>query len=177
MGRLGLSSCGVKPLFFMAITKEKKVEIIDKVKKAIADSQSVVFVNFAGLSVNEATILRQELRDNEVGYMVAKKTLLTKVFNESGIGGQLPNLDGEIAIAYGQDLVAPAKGIYGFKERTKKLDIVGGVFEGAFMDKGSMEEIAQIPSREILYGKLANVINSPIQGFVIALDQLAQSKA
>jgi len=161
----------------MAITKEKKVEITKKLKKALTDSQSVVFVNFAGLSVNEDTNLRRELRENEVGYVVAKKTLIKRALNEAGASGEMPELPGEIALAYGEDLVAPAKGIYEFSQKSKKLEILGGIFEGAFMDKASMTEIAEIPPREILYGKFANVINSPIQGFVIALDQLAQAKS
>lgn len=177
MRSIGSKRAANKPLFFMAITKEKKAEILKKLKQSLADSKTAVFVNFAGLSVNEATELRRELRNMEVGYMVAKKTLIKRALNETGASGEMPELPGEVAVAFGVDLVAPAKGVYDFGQKSKKLDILGGIFEGSFMDKASMMEIAEIPPREILYGKLANVINSPIQGLVIALDQLAEKKA
>ncbi|MDQ5889956.1 MAG: large subunit ribosomal protein [Patescibacteria group bacterium] len=161
----------------MALTKEKKSQILDKVKKAVADSASVVFVNFHGLPVNLADDLRGNLRNSDTSYMVAKKTLAKLALSSSNIEGEMPELPGEIALAYGSDLLSPAKAVFDFgKKNPEMIKIVGGVFEGRFMDANSMIEIAKIPPKEVLYGQFVNVINSPIQGLVIALDQFAKKQ-
>ena len=89
----------------------------------------------------------------------------------------MPVLDGEVGIAYGTDLIAPAREIYAFQKKFKQgVSIVGGVFEGKFMTKAEMEGIALIPPLDTLRGMFLNVINSPIQGFVVALDHIAKKK-
>jgi large subunit ribosomal protein L10 len=161
----------------MAITKEKKKEIIAKVKNAVDSSGSVVFVNFHGLCVSDTTKLRKNLRDEGVGYTVAKKTLIKKVLGESKIEGDTPILDGELAIAYSKDLIAPARGVYDFKKEHKDgIALLGGIFEGRYMNKEEITEIASIPPTPVLYGQFVNLINSPIQGFVAALGAIADKK-
>ncbi|MEK7136397.1 MAG: 50S ribosomal protein L10 [Patescibacteria group bacterium] len=161
----------------MALTREKKSVILEKVKKAVKSAQSIAFVNFHGLSVSGADDLRKGLREVGVGYSVAKKTLVRLALADSGIAGNLPDLPGEIAIAYGDDLIAPAKGVYDFgKKNNDTVKIVGGVFEGRFMDADEMLAVAKIPGREVLYGQFVNLINWPIQGLVVALDAIAEKK-
>lgn len=161
----------------MAINKEKKKEIVVKVKDAVDSADSVVFVNFHGLGVSDTTQLRKNLRDGGVGYTVAKKTLIKKVLGESKVEGDIPSLDGELAIAYGKDLIAPARGVYEFqKDHKDSMTILGGVFEGRYMNKEEMMDIATIPPTPVLYGQFVNLINSPIQRFAVVLDQIAQAK-
>jgi len=160
----------------MAITKDKKKSILDRLD-AIKSSESVVFVNFKGLPVSATTQMRQELSQNSVSYYVAKKTLVTKAFTEAGIDGEMPQIEGELAVAYGNDATGPAREIFAFQKKYDgKVSIVGGVFEHKFMDKAQMEEIAKIPSMHVLRGMFVNVINSPIQGLVIALSAIADKK-
>lgn len=160
----------------MPITKEQKKETLEKIKGAIKDSSSVVFVNFHGLGVAQSSEMRRALRGNGVGYFVAKKTLIKKALeNASDIGSVLPELGGEVAIAYGNDPIAPAREVYAFQKKFDgKLAILGGIFEGAFRDKDSMMSIATIPSLQVLYGQFVNLINSPIQGLVLALNAIAE---
>lgn len=161
----------------MAISRDKKVEILGKLKTATEKANTMVFVNFHAVPVVLATEIRKSLRDNGVGYFVAKKTLIKKAFGEKGFGGSIPDLPGEIAVAYGADQIAPAKGIYDYQKKNPDLlKIVGGVFEGNFVDAQMMTSIAAIPPREILYGMFVNIINSPIQGLVLALDAIAKKK-
>lgn len=161
----------------MAITKEKKVEILGKLKDATSKEGTLVFVNFHAVPVVLATEIRKSLRENGVNYFVAKKTLIKKAFGEKGYAGTMPELPGEIAVAYGVDPIAPAKGIYDYQKKNQELlKIVGGVFENKFMNAAEMMNIATIPGRETLYGMFVNVINSPIQGLVIALDAIAKKK-
>jgi len=160
----------------MAITKAKKGEILEKLKD-IAGKESVVFVNFNGLPVTETAEMRSKLRASDVSYYVAKKTLVKKAFGESSVEGDLPELNGELAIAYSDDLTASAREIFAFqKEHKDMLSIQGGVFENKFLSKSEMEEIAMIPGTDVLMGMFVNVINSPIQGFVVSLKAIADKK-
>lgn len=161
----------------MALTKEKKREVENKVREIADSSRSLVFVNFHALKVSEARELRGELRGQEVGYYVAKKTLIKRALADQGYEGELPDLEGECALAYSTDLLAPAREIYRFhKSHPEHLSIMGGVFDGRYMSKEEMEEIASIPGREVLIGQFVNLINSPIQQFVTALDRVAEQK-
>jgi len=160
----------------MAITKDKKKSILERLE-TIKNNPTVVFVNFKGLPVSETTSIRTELAKSDVSYYVAKKTLVKKAFTEAGIEGDMPKLDGELAVVYGNDATGPAREIFAFQKKFDgKINILGGVFEQSFVNKSQMEEIAKIPSLHTLRGMFVNVINSPIQGFVIALNAIADKK-
>lgn len=159
----------------MARTKEQKKEIIEKLQTVMTGAKSLVFVNFHGLTVKEATEMRKALKKEGVTFVVAKKTLVEKALESRGYSGTMPSLVGEFGLAYGADLVAPARGIYEFQKKFKdKAKIVGGVFENGYMDEAQMTAIAAIPPLQTLYGMFVNIINSPIQGMVIALDQMSK---
>ena len=161
----------------MAINKAKKETILSKLEGVKGEADSIVFVKFNGMTVANTTAMRETLRQKGVGYFVAKKTLMKRTFGES-YTGTMPQLDGEIAIAYSTDAIAPAQNIKEFAGKYKdSLSIVGGVFQGVFKDKAEMTEIASIPPLQVLRGMFVNVLNSPIQGMVIALDAIAEKKA
>lgn len=161
----------------MAITKAKKQDILVKLETVRDSSESIVFVHYKGLTVANTTAMRKELREKGVGYFVAKKTLMKKAFGTT-FTGEMPNLDGEIAVAFSTDAIAPAQSIKEFSGKFKdNLAIVGGVFQGVFKSKEEMVEIASIPPLQTLRGMFVNVINSPIQGLVISLDAIAAKKS
>lgn len=162
----------------MPITKEKKREIIENLKNILKDSKSIVFVNFHGLPVSNETEVRTKLYIDNIGYLVAKKTLVKRALIDQKISGETPELNGELALVYGgEDITAPARGIHEFIKKNKdNISILGGIFEGKFMNKEEMTEIAAIPRIEVLYGQIVNLINSPIQGFVMALSQITEKK-
>lgn len=168
----------------MARTKEQKKEILEKLHSIMDKAQSLVFVNFHGLKVSDSTAMRRALKSEKVGFFVTKKTLTERALGEKKYAGVMPDLIGEFALAYsdtaevGGDLVAPARGVYEFQKKSKdQVSIVGGVFEGRFMNREEMTAIAAIPPLETLYGMFVNVINSPIQGLVVALDQIGKKKS
>ena len=142
------------------LIKTKKAEIIKNLEKEIKESQSVVFVNFHGLNVADETVLRRNLRNQEVQYRVSRKTLLKRALAGKA-EGSVPELSGEVAIAYSaKDQVAPAREIYNFQKTHKGLlSILGGIFEGKFIEGAKMQEIAMIPSREVLCAQFVNLIN------------------
>lgn len=162
----------------MAVSKEKKGEILSKLKKIVKDSASVVFINFHGLPVTDSSNIRKTLRANGVGYTVAKKSLTRKALAEGGIEGTMPDMPGELGIVYGTDPIESARGVYEFQKKLdKKIQIVGGVFENRFMNQSEMLVISQIPGLKTLQAQFVNLINSPIQRLAIVLDAIAQVKS
>ncbi len=169
----------------MAISKQKKQEIVKKVGDIIDTSVFVVFVRFSGLSVSSANEMRRALREQGVGYTVAKKTLVKRALKDRKIKGDLPELEGELALAYlptealageGGDITAPAKGIALFQKKFKDAVMpLGGVFEMSYLEMSQVKTFASIPSQGVLYGQLVTVINAPIQQTVQVLNGIAQS--
>jgi large subunit ribosomal protein L10 len=161
----------------MARTKTAKKEIVEKVKTIVDGAKSLVFVNVHGLKVADTTAMRKKLKSDKVGFFVAKKTLSKIALNEKNFSGNMPELVGEFGMAYGEDLVAPARSIFEFQNKHKgMINIVGGVFEGKYMSKEEMIAIASIPPANVLHGMFVNIINSPIQRFVIALNEISKKK-
>lgn len=161
----------------MAITKAKKQTIVASFADMLKDAQSVAFVQFNKLTVKEANALRRSLRAEGVEYKVGKKTLLKRVLSDMGITGELPALEGEIAIAASPDLLAPARLVYEFQKTHKDMiSLVGGIFEGVYKDQASMMMIATIPPREVLLSQIAYLLKSPIQRLAIAVNEVAKSK-
>ncbi|HEX8993698.1 MAG TPA: 50S ribosomal protein L10 [Candidatus Paceibacterota bacterium] len=160
----------------MAITKEKKEQIVGKVGEIAKDSTTIVFANFKGLSVAQQTEMRRALRGQGVGYTVAKKTLIKKALGGSA-EGQMPEFRGEVALAYGKDELAPARELAVFvKKFPEQLAFAGGVFGGRFVDAPEMKAIAAIPPLQTLRGMFVNIINSPIQRFAVVLNEVAKTK-
>ena len=161
----------------MAINKEKKKKIVNDVSDVLKGADSVVFVNFHGLPVADTTILRKTLKGHGIGYLVSKNTLAKRALNDAKIEGALPSMEGELALAYGKDLIAPAREVYAFQKKYPNfIQIIGGIFEKRYMNKEEMTDIATIPTLRVLYGQVVNLINSPIQQFVMALGQIAKAK-
>lgn len=160
----------------VAITKAKKEEILSKLSGIKDEADSIVFVNFNALGGTNVTAMRAKLRAEGVGFFVAKKTLIKRAF-DGAFEGTMPALDGEIAVAYSTDAIAPAQNIKEFTAQFKdSLAIAGGVFQGVYKNKEEMTEIASIPALPVLRGMFVNVINSPIQGLAIVLDAYANKK-
>ena len=150
--------------------------MVKEFEKVIKASESVVFVNFHGLKVSDETVLRRELRNQNVGYKIGRKTLLARALKGKA-EGVLPELSGEVAIAYSKDQTASPREVYNFGKTHKGLlSILGGIFEGKFVDSTRMTEIATIPSREVLLSKIAVLLKLPIQRLAIAVNEVAKTK-
>lgn len=172
-------------------TRKQKEEIVEKLGSTLKSGISSVFVHFADLSVADETVMRRHLRSENVSYVVAKKTLIRRALEnlghlpapgtarQAGKHEDVP-LKGEVAIAtgIGDDVTGAARLVHEFgKKFAGKLSIIGGLFEGRLIGQEEMQEIATIPSMQVLRGMFANVIHSPIQGLVIALNSIAENKS
>lgn len=159
------------------LTKSDKEEIVSGLADATSSSKGVVFVNFHGLNVTDEFALRRQLREQGVSYKVARKTLLKRAFQDKA-EGEMPELTGEVAVAYSEDPTSPAREIHNFaKGKEGVLKILGGIFEGKFQPGAFMQEIATIPSKEVLLSKLAFLFKSPMQRLAIGISEVAKKKA
>ncbi len=158
------------------LQKSKKEKIIKDLEATIKGSESLVFMNFHGLKVSDETILRRDLRKQGVGYKVSRKTLLARALKGKA-EGEIPELAGEVAIAYSKDEIAGPREIYNFQKTHKGiLDILGGIFEGKFIGKNMMVELAMIPAKEVLLSKLVFLLKSPMQRLVLAVNEVTKKK-
>lgn len=161
----------------MSQNKENKKEIVSNLKEIFKGAKSLVFVNFHGLKVSQSSELRKNLRKEGLNYLVAKKTLIKKALEGAPLKGDIPALDGEVALAYGNDLISPSREVYEFQKKNKEnISILGGIFDGEYKNQEEMTSIASIPTTQVLYGQFVNLINSPIQGFVMVLNEIAKQK-
>ena len=150
--------------------------MVKELEGTIKESKSLVFVNFHGLKVNDETVLRRNLRKESVGYKVSRKTLLARALKGKA-EGEIPELAGEIAIAYSKDEIASPREIYNFQKTHKGiLNILGGIFEGKFVNAAYMTELAMIPNREVLLSKIAYLLKSPMQRLAIAVNEVVKKK-
>ena len=162
----------------MAITKEKKGEIVAKVRDIAGKAKTIVFANFKRLPVNDQNAMRKALRAEGVGYTIAKKTLLKLALDEQKYEGTLPELSGEIAIAYGEDELAPAREVAAFvKKFPEQLAFMGGIFGGKYVNRDEIISIAAIPGMDALRAQFVQLINSPRQRFAVVLNAKADKQA
>ena len=156
---------------------ELKKPVIDEIAANIADAQSVVIVDYCGLTVEEDTRLRKELRENDIIYKVYKNTMMNFAFKGTDCESLSQHLEGPNAIAISKtDATAPARILAKFAKDAKALEIKAGIVEGTYYDATGMEAISKIPSREELLGKLLGSIQSPIANFARVISQIAEAK-
>ena len=151
--------------------------MIRELEGAISRSESLVFVNFHGLKVSDETVLRRDLRAQDVNYKVSRKTLLARALVGKA-EGEIPELAGEVAIAYSKDAIATPREVYNFQKTHKgMLNILGGIFNGKFVTGAYMMELATIPTKEVLLSKLAFLFKSPMQRLALAVSEIAKKPA
>lgn len=154
---------------------ELKKPIVEEISENIKDAQSVVLVDYRGLTVEEDTKLRKELRNAGITYKVYKNTMMNFAFKGTDFEQLSDQLEGPSAIAISKDdATAPARVIAKFAKNAPALEIKAGVVEGTLYDAKGMEAIAKIPSREELLSKFLGSIQSPITNFARVMNQLAE---
>ncbi|MCQ2539394.1 MAG: 50S ribosomal protein L10 [Acetatifactor sp.] len=157
---------------------ELKQPIVEEISAKIADAQSVVLVDYRGLTVEQDTELRKQLREAGVTYKVYKNTFMTRAFKGTAFEGLAPYLEGPSAMALSTtDATAPARVLAEFAKKANKLEIKGGVVEGNVYDAQGMAAIASIPSRDVLISKLLGSLQSPIANFARVVNQIAEKQA
>ena len=154
---------------------ELKKPVVEEISANIKDAQSVVLVDYRGLTVEQDTQLRKNLREAGVSYKVYKNTMMNFAFKGTDFEGLAPYLNGPSAMAYSStDATAPARVLAEFAKKADKLEIKAGVVEGTVYDAAGMAKIADIPSREVLLSRLLGSMQSPITNLARVLNQIAE---
>lgn len=154
---------------------ELKQPVVEEISANLKDAQSVVLVDYRGLTVEQDTQLRKQLREAGVTYKVYKNTMMNFAFKGTDYEGLAPYLEGPSAVAISsEDATAPARILSKFAKSANALEIKGGVVEGIVYDAKGIASIASIPSREELLSKLLGSMKSPITNFARVMNQLAE---
>ena len=154
---------------------ELKQPIIQEISENIKDAQSVVVVDYRGLTVAQDTELRKTLREADVTYKVYKNTLVKRAIAGTEFESLSDSLEGPNAFAISKtDATAPARILAKFAKTAPALELRAGVVEGNFYDEAGMKAIATVPSREELLSKLLGSLQSPITNLARVLNQIAE---
>lgn len=154
----------------MSKNQESKALVVAEIQKTWEASHSVVLVDYRGLTVEEDTELRRQMRAAGVQYQVLKNTLIHRATDNLGIEGLSGVLNGPTAVAFGlSDAVAPAKVLSEFIKKTKKMEIKCGVLENKVITPAGVQALADLPPREVLIAKMLGSMNAPITGLVTVL--------
>ena len=154
---------------------ELKQPIVEEISANIKDAQSVVLVDYRGLTVEQDTNLRKQLREAGITYKVYKNTMMNFAFKGTDCASLAPYLEGPSAIAISStDATAPARILCKFAKDANKLEIKAGIVEGMAYDAAGIAEIAKIPSREELLSRLFGSMQSPVANFARVMNQLAE---
>lgn len=154
---------------------ELKKPIVDEISAVIKDAQTVVLVDYRGLTVEQDTALRKQLREAGVNYKVYKNTFMNFAFKGTECEGLTDLLEGPSALATcDTDATAAARVLCKFAKTAPKLEVKGGVVEGKVYDAKGIEQISNIPTREELLARLFGSMKSPITNFARVLKQIAE---
>lgn len=156
---------------------EIKKPVVDEIKGYVADTKSIVLVDYLGLTVEQDTELRKKLREAGVAYKVYKNTMLNLAFEGTVYAELAKHLEGPTAVAFGlEDATAPARVLAEVAKTAPALEFKAGVVDGSYYDAEGMQAIATIPSREVLISKLLGSLQSPITNFARVLKQIAEKQ-
>jgi large subunit ribosomal protein L10 len=155
---------------------QEKADAIDDLADRLTRAKLAILTDYRGLDVAGLQGLRATLRPLNAEFRIAKNTLTRIASEKAGIDGLTPMLDGPLALVLAfDDVVAPSKAISDFARSSRILTIKGGVLENAIVSAKQIEDLATLPSRDELLGKLLGLLNSPIQGLVNALSSPSRS--
>lgn len=152
---------------------EIKKQQVEEVKQKFEKAESIVFYDYRGLTVQEVSELRNDFRDAGIEYKVIKNNILRRAVKENNIEGLDEILTGPTAAAIGyDDPVSGAKVLVNFIKKVKKTEIKVGILNGKVVNIDEIKQLANLPSREELLGKLAGSLNAPIAGLAMALNAI-----
>jgi large subunit ribosomal protein L10 len=155
------------------LNRDQKAAVIDEVAAQITESEAVFAVDYRGISVPQAAQLRVTLREADASFRIVKNTLSERAADKAGAEGLKELLDGPTAMTFVRgDAAAAAKALRDFHRATQLLVFKGGWMNGAPLTGDEIQAIAQLPSRDVLYGRLVGMVASPLTGLATSLNGL-----
>jgi large subunit ribosomal protein L10 len=155
------------------VNRDQKAAVIEEVAGQISEADAVFAVDYRGISVPQAAELRTRLRDADSSFRVVKNTLTERAADQAGAEGLKAYLDGPTAMTFVRgDAATAAKALRDFRRATHLLEFKGGWMNGAPLTPDEVDAIAQLPTRDVLYGRLVGMVASPLTGLAGALGGL-----
>ena len=152
---------------------EQKKAIVEDLADKFGRAASAVLVKYEGITVEQDTAMRAALRAAGIEYTVIKNTLIGKACEKAGLEGLKPQLEGMNAMAISfEDPIAPAKILKEYAEKIETFELRGGILDGAVIDVKTVTELAEIPPKEVLIGKLLGSIQGPLYGLACGLQAI-----
>ncbi|MBQ6678628.1 MAG: 50S ribosomal protein L10 [Lachnospiraceae bacterium] len=154
---------------------EIKKPVIEEISSALDGSKTAILVDHRGLSVAEDTELRKTLRENGILYKVYKNTMIRFAVKDTPNEELSKHLEGPSALAVSkEDATVVAREIVKFAKTHAKLELKGGMVDGKYCGPDEIKEVANIPSKEILLGRLFGSMQSPIANLARVIKQIAE---
>lgn len=153
-----------------------KQDLVSEIKNKFDSSNSAVVVEYRGLTVQQVTALRRQLRDENVEFKVYKNTMTRRAAEEAGYSDLTPALVGPNAIAFSEDAVAPSRVLAKFAKKNKALVIKSGVVEGKVVDYETLKKLSELPNKEGMIAMLLGALQSPLRDFAWAMKQISEQK-
>ena len=158
-------------------TIAKKAELVDVYAQKMTEAASIVVADSRGLSVDQDTQLRKQLREAGVEFKVVKNSVLRRAAEKAGLEGLSEAFSGPSAVAFSnEDVVAPAKVLADFAKEAENLEIKAGVIEGKVSSKEEIQAIASLPSRDGLLSMLLSVLQAPVRNVALAVKAVAEKE-
>lgn len=160
----------------MGLNLEDKKAVVAEVSAQVANAQTIVLAEYAGIEVGDLTALRAKARQSGVYLRVLKNTLARRAVADTPFAPLAEQMTGPLIYALSADPVAAAKVMNEFAKSNDKLALKSGAYAGNILDKAGVQALATIPSREELLAKLLGVMQAPVSGFACALAALAKQR-
>jgi large subunit ribosomal protein L10 len=155
------------------MNREQKAAVVDEIAANIQDSQAVFAVDYRGLSVPQASELRTRLRAADARFSVVKNTLTERAADKAGAEPLKELLEGPTALTFVRgDAAAAAKALSDYARETDLLPFKGGYMDGSPLTAAEISAIAKLPSRDVLYAQLVNIVAYPLSGLARTLNQI-----
>ncbi len=156
----------------MAVKEEKK-QAVQELKEKLEKSRVLILTNYRGLKVDEINELRNQLQEQGIEYKVVKNTLTRIATTEAGKDELNSYLEGPVAIAFSEDdPVVPSKVLTNYAKKNNNLEIKGGMLAGNIIDVAKIKDIAELPPRDVLLGKVVGGMQAPVYGMAYAMQGL-----
>ena len=157
------------------LTLSQKQELVSALHEKFEKKKILILVDYKGLNVPKINELRSKLRQDGIEFRVVKNTLLTRAAEQTDVELIKDQFEGPSAVALSyDDPVAPAKALYEFAKDNERLQIKGGVMGGSLLDADGIKRLSDLPSREVLLGKVLGTMNAVPTGLVRALSNIPE---
>jgi large subunit ribosomal protein L10 len=152
---------------------ELKKPIVDQISEELNGAKAAVLVDYRGITVEQDTKLRAALRGAGVEYAVIKNTMIGRACEKAGLTGMDQYLEGmnALAISY-DDPVAPAKILKEYADKIETFELRAGFLDGAVVDVNTVNELADIPQKEVLLARMLGSLTGPLSGLAVALQAI-----